>query len=142
MLLSMQALSLTQKDPAYTWPMATGRPSKKQRTPFGERLYALRQQAGLSQQQLADRLGISQRAYAHWERNPVALRPDQLLGVADALNVSVEELVGNSASKKRGTGPAGRMRQLFEAASKLPRSKQQKIAAVVEAFIVAQDANR
>ena len=122
--------------------MATGRPSKKQRTPFGERLYVLRQQAGLSQQQLADRLGISQRAYAHWERNPVALRPDQLLGVAEALNVSVEELVGNSASKKRGTGPAGRMRQLFEAASKLPRSKQQKIAAVVEAFIVAQDANR
>ncbi|MFY9570228.1 MAG: helix-turn-helix transcriptional regulator [Blastocatellia bacterium] len=119
-----------------------GRPSKKQRTPFGERLYTLRQQAGLSQQQLADRLGISQRAYAHWERNPVALRPDQLLGVTEALNVSVEELVGNSASKKRGTGPAGRMRQLFEAASKLPRSKQQKIAAVVEAFIVAQDANR
>jgi len=76
------------------------------------------------------------------ERNPVALRPDQLLGVAEALNVSVEEFVGNSASKKRGTGPAGRMRQLFEAASKLPRSKQQKIAAVVEAFIVAQDANR
>jgi hypothetical protein len=33
------------------------------------------------------------------------------------------------------------MRQLFEAASKLPRSKQQKIAAVVEAFI-AQHANR
>jgi transcriptional regulator with XRE-family HTH domain len=122
--------------------MTTGRPSKKQRTPFGERLYTLRQQAGLSQQQLADRLGISQRAYAHWERNPVALRPDQLLGVAEALNVSVEELVGNSASKKRGTGPAGRMRQLFEGASKLPRSKKQKIAAVVEAFIVAQDANR
>jgi transcriptional regulator with XRE-family HTH domain len=138
----MQALSLTRKDPAYTWLMAMGRPSKKQRTPFGERLYTLRQQAGLSQQQLADRLGISQRAYAHWERNPVALRPDQLLGVAEALNVSVEELVGNSASKKQGTGPAGRMRQLFEAASKLPRSKQQKIAAVVEAFIVAQDANR
>jgi transcriptional regulator with XRE-family HTH domain len=122
--------------------MAMGRPSKKQRTPFGERLYTLRQQAGLSQQQVADRLGISQRAYAHWERNPVALRHDQLLSVTEALNVSVEELVGNSASKKRGTGPAGRMRQLFEAASKLPRSKQQKIAAVVEAFIVAQDANR
>jgi transcriptional regulator with XRE-family HTH domain len=138
----MQALSLTRKDQPYTWPMSTGRPSKKQRTPFGERLYTLRQQAGLSQQQLADKLGISQRAYAHWERNPVALRADQLLGVAEALNVSVDELVGNSASKKRGTGPAGRMRQLFEAASKLPRSKQQKIAAVVEAFIVAQDANR
>jgi len=61
--------------------------------------------------------------------------------VADALNVSVEDLVGTNGKKKRGAGPTGRMRQLFEAASRLPRSQQQKIAAVVEAF-VAQHANR
>lgn len=89
----------------------------------------------LSQQQLADRLGLTQRAYAHWERHPVALRPDQLLKVAEALNVSVDDLVGINGKKKRGIGPAGRMRQLFEAASKLPRSQQQKITAVLEAFI-------
>jgi hypothetical protein len=56
--------------------------------------------------------------------NPVALRPDQLLKVAEALNVSVEDLVGTNGKKKRGTGPTGRM-----------RSQQQKIAAVLEAFI-------
>jgi len=65
----------------------------------------------------------------------VALRPDQLLKVAEALNVSVEDLVGTNGKKKRGTGPTGKMRQLFEAASRLPRSQQQKIAAVLEAFI-------
>jgi len=43
--------------------------------------------------------------------------------------------VGTNGQKKRGTGPAGRMRQLFEAASRLPRSQQQKIAAVLKAFI-------
>ena len=77
----------------------------------------------------------SGRAYAYWERHPVALRPDQLLKVADALNVSVEDLVGTNGKKKRGAGPTGKMRQLFEAASRLPRSQQQKIAAVLEAFI-------
>jgi len=66
---------------------------------------------------------------------PVPQRPDQLLKVAEALNVSVEDLVGTNGNKKRGTGPTGRMRQLFEAASKLTRSQQQKIAAVLEAFI-------
>jgi len=81
------------------------------------------------------KLGLSQRAYAHWERNPVALRPDQLLSLAQALNVSVDDLVGTNGQKKRGNGPAGRMRQLFEAASKLPRSQQQKITALLEAFI-------
>jgi len=78
---------------------------------------------------------MSQRAYAYWERNPVALRPDQLQKLAEALSVSTEELLGESASKKRGSGPAGKMRQLFDAASRLPRSQQQKIAAVLEPFV-------
>jgi hypothetical protein len=58
-----------------------------------------------------------------------------LRNLADALNVSVKDFVGTNGKKKRGTGPAGKMRQLFEAASRLPRSQQQKIAAVLEAFI-------
>jgi len=49
--------------------------------------------------------------------------PDQLLGLAKALNVSVEDLVGSNGTKKRGTGPTGKMKQLFEAASQLPRSQ-------------------
>ncbi|HEX7774847.1 MAG TPA: helix-turn-helix transcriptional regulator [Pyrinomonadaceae bacterium] len=115
--------------------MKTGRPAKRERTPFGQRLHVLREQAGLSQQQLADRLGLTQRAYAHWERNPVALRPDQLLNLAQALNVSVEDLIRTNGTKKRGSGPTGKMKQLFEAASQLPRSQQQKLAAVLEAFV-------
>jgi hypothetical protein len=80
-------------------------------------------------------LRFTQRAYAHWERNPVALRPDQLLALAQTLNVSVDDLVGTNGTKKRGSGPTGKMKQLFEAASRLPRSQQQKIAAVLEAFV-------
>lgn len=131
----MQALSLTANLQSYTPLVKTGRPTTRERTPFGQRLHTLREQAGLSQQQLAERLGLTQRAYAHWERNPVALRPDQLLGLAEALNVSVEYLVGSNGTKKRGTGPTGKMKQLFEAASQLPRSQQQKLAAVLEAFV-------
>lgn len=116
--------------------MQTGRPSTKERPPFGARIHALREQAGLSQQQVADRLDMTQRAYAYWERNPVALRPEQLQKLAESLSVSVEELLGESPSRKRGAGPAGKMRQLFDAASRLPRSQQQKIAAVLEPFIL------
>lgn len=131
----MQALSLTTDLSAYTPEVQTGRPTTRERTPFGQRLHTLREQAGLSQQQLAERLGLTQRAYAHWERNPVALRPEQLLSLAEVLNVSVEDLVGTNGTKKRGAGPTGKMKQLFEAASRLPRSQQQKIAALLEPFI-------
>jgi transcriptional regulator with XRE-family HTH domain len=121
--------------------MQTGRPSKTKRTEFGERLCEMRERAGLSQQQLAERVGVSQRAYSYWERYSVTLRPDQLLKLASALSISVEELVGSAQTKRKGAGPAGKMRQLFEEASKLPRSKQQQIAAVLEAFI-AQHSER
>jgi transcriptional regulator with XRE-family HTH domain len=107
----------------------------RERTPFGQRLHALREQAGLSQQQVADKLGLTQRAHADWERNPVALRPEQLLSLADVLNVPVEDLEGSDGKKNRSTGPTGRMKQLFEAASRLPRSQQQKIVAQLEPFI-------
>ena len=131
----MQALSLTQDLSAYTPDVKTGRPTTRERTPFGQRLHTLREQAGLSLQQLAERLGLTQRAYAHWERNPVALRPDQLLNLAQTLNVSVDDLVGTNGTRKRGSGPTGKMKQLFEAASRLPRGQQQKIAAIIEPFI-------
>jgi transcriptional regulator with XRE-family HTH domain len=131
----MQAKTVTSELLGYPGVMQTGRPSKRPRPAFGERLHELREQAGLSQQQLADKLGMSQAAYAWWERKPVALRPDQLQSLALALNLSVEELVGNTESKKRGAGPVGKMKKVFEAASQLPRNQQQQITAVVEAFL-------
>ena len=119
----------------YSAGMQTGRPSNKERPPFGERLHAMREAAGLSQEQLAQRLGLTQRAYAYWERNPVALRPDQLMKLAEALSVGPEDLLGENGTKSRRTGPAGKMRRLFESASALPRSQQQKVVALLDAFV-------
>jgi transcriptional regulator with XRE-family HTH domain len=122
--------------PGYIEGMQTGRPSLHSRSPFGERLHALRERMGLSQQQVAERIGMSSRAYAHWERRPVAFRPEQLQGLADALKVSVDELLGKAPKKKRGNGPAGKLRQAFESASTLPRSQQRKIMELVELFVM------
>jgi transcriptional regulator with XRE-family HTH domain len=135
----MQAFPVTLPAAPYDHAMQTGRPSKEPRTKFGQRLHAAREAAGLSQAQVAERLGVTQKAYAVWERYPVALRPEQIEKVAAALNVSVEFLFGQTA-KQRGNGPTGKARRVFEAVSKLPRRQQQKIAEVVEA-LVAQHAN-
>ncbi|MFA7160154.1 MAG: helix-turn-helix transcriptional regulator [Kiritimatiellia bacterium] len=120
----------------YDTGMQTGRPTSRQRPPFGERLYALREAAGLSQQQVADRLGMKHSAYAWWERHPVALRPDQIGKLTEILNVSVDELFSKEEKNgRRGGGPVGKARRLFEAVSKLPRSQQQHVLTVVEAFV-------
>jgi transcriptional regulator with XRE-family HTH domain len=120
--------------------MQTGRPSKRPRPAFGQRLHQLRETAGLTQAQVAEKLGISARAYAFWEREPVALRPDQLQKLADTLGISVEELIGTNGTKKRGSGPVGKARRVFEEVSKLPRSQQQKIVEVVEALVAQNKA--
>ena len=73
--------------------------------------------------------------HIYWERRPVALRPEQLQSLATALNIPVGTLLANGETKRRGSGPAGKMRQLFEAASKLPRSKQEKILDILQPFV-------
>ena len=136
----MQAIFLTENPPGYPAPVQTGRPSKEPRTPFGARLHAAREAAGLTQAQIAERLGVTQTAYGVWERYPVALRPEQIEQLAGLLNVSVEYLFGRDSGRARGKGPAGKLRQVFEKASQLPRHQQNKVAEFVGAF-VKQHAN-
>ena len=66
---------------------------------FSERLKDLRKQAGLTQVDVAERLGISQPAYASWERGVKKPTQENLVKIAQTLNVSVDYLVGNSEEK-------------------------------------------
>jgi len=120
--------------------MQVGRPSNRPRTAFGERLFAARTTAGLSQAEVAQMLGITQAAYAVWERHSMALRPDQIEKVAEILKIPVQDLfAGNNLHKERA-GPIGRARRAFERVSKLSRTRQRYILKVVEAFVDATDA--
>jgi len=133
----MQAQTVIPKnfpyDPA---DMRTGRPAKTTRTAFGKRLHQARTAAGLSQTQVAELLGLSQSGYAAWERENVALRPDQVSRLCSILRVKVEELFEDGPSVRR-TGPAGKARLMFEAVSRLPRRQQEKIFDLLEPFITA-----
>jgi transcriptional regulator with XRE-family HTH domain len=103
------------------------------------RLRQLRQAAGLSLRELARQIGQEHSNVVYWETSGNFPRSDMLLPIAKALGVTVDELLGESRPK-RVLSPGGKMRQLFEAASKLPRSQQEKVLAVLEPF-VAQHAN-
>ena len=66
---------------------------------FAERLKELRKQAHLTQVELAKRLGIGQSSYADWERGKKKPTQENLVKIAQILNVSVDYLVGNSENK-------------------------------------------
>lgn len=66
---------------------------------FSERLKELRKQAGLTQVELAGKLGIVQSSYADWERGKKKPTQENLVKIAQILNVTVDYLVGNSEEK-------------------------------------------
>ena len=63
---------------------------------FSERLKNLRKQAHLTQVDVAEKLGISQQAYASWERGVKKPTQENLVKIAQILKVSIDYLVGNS----------------------------------------------
>jgi transcriptional regulator with XRE-family HTH domain len=133
----MQHKSTETCNSLYNECMPAGRPATTQRTDFGEKLYQARLAKGLSQIDLAELVSISQQAYASWERKPTALKPEQLVIIARALEVSIDSLLGLTPKVKHKSGPVGKLQLLLEEASKLPRSQQNKISDLLEPFIVA-----
>jgi transcriptional regulator with XRE-family HTH domain len=102
----------------------------------------LRVNAGLSQEDLAQRIGVPQQTIAFWEQSDKPPRSEVLLDLGNALGVRVETLLNEKAVVKRNGGPKGKLRKIFEETSNLPRRQQDKIAEFVSAFVNQYKQNR
>jgi transcriptional regulator with XRE-family HTH domain len=131
----MQAVFKIFEKEVYTARMPAGRPSKKSRPLLGGNITKARKEKGLTQLELAQLLGMTQQGVAYLEREATSLKVDQLAAIADALDTSVDFLLGRPAKVKRIGGPTGRGKRLFEAAAKLPRAQQDKVYDVLESFV-------
>ncbi len=101
---------------------------------LGTRIAQLRREQGLSQQALADQLGIAQQTFAHYEvgraRMPVSLLPE----LAKFFGVGVDDLLGlrNGAGKR---GPAPKFQQQIERLGQLPKAKQKVVMEMLEGVL-------
>lgn len=66
---------------------------------FGERLKILQRNAGLTNEQLARRIGTGLRNVQRWRSSEAAPRIDALIDLADALGVTLDELVGREPGR-------------------------------------------
>lgn len=62
-------------------------------------LIRLRKEAGLSQEELADKLAVSRQAVSKWERGEALPDTDNLIRLAKLYNVSIDEIVGYTPEK-------------------------------------------
>ncbi len=62
-----------------------------------ERIQMLRKKAGWSQEKLAEKLGVSRQTISKWENGAANPGMDRLQDLADALDITMAELLGTDA---------------------------------------------
>jgi transcriptional regulator with XRE-family HTH domain len=117
-------------DPA----MQRGRKPSNEAPSFGQQLAHFRKARGLTQQELAETLGISRDLVGHYERRCQNPNLDFVLRVAQVFEVSVDELLGFKPPKPR-SGPPPRVKTLAERLTQLPKSKQSVVLEMLEGFL-------
>lgn len=61
---------------------------------FGDRLKHLRQDAALTQQQLAERIGVTKSTVSYYELSERAPSPEMLIKLAGVFHVTTDQLLG------------------------------------------------
>lgn len=105
---------------------------------LGARIAQARKEHGLTQNELAEQLGVAQQTLAHYEVGRARMPASVLPTVARLLTLSLDELMGQPALRaRRGTkrGPASRLQQQIEAVAQLPKTKQQFISQMLDTVL-------
>ena len=63
---------------------------------FGDNLYTLRKQRGLSQDEFAEKMGVSRQAISKWERNESYPDTENLIAIAKFFGVSIDDMINTS----------------------------------------------
>ena len=75
---------------------------------FGEKLYRLRKERGMSQEALAQELGVSRQAISRWELGEVAPDTGNVLAASRLFGVSTDYLLRDECEQEADTPAAHR----------------------------------
>lgn len=119
-------------------------PPKRQRLnedlaePLGHRLARLRKDRGITQEELAIRLKVSQSSVSEYERDRLRLHADLIIALAKVLNVTTDELLGVTApSKSRGPRDA-RIAQRVALIERLAKRDKDALLRTINGFLAAR----
>jgi transcriptional regulator with XRE-family HTH domain len=103
---------------------------------LGERIALMRKAHGITQQQLAQVLGVSQQTVQAYEVGRRRIQVAALPVVARTLSLSLEELFGEGQQASRAKrGPAPKWQQQIEAVAKLPRAQQRFVSQMLDTVL-------
>jgi len=112
---------------------------------FGARLVELRKAAGYTQTELANELGVTRRMIAYYEGETEYPPSTLLAGLAKALGVSIEALLGTEPMRKtaRAAKPAtSRLQRKLAQIEKLEPSEKRQILQVLDTLLESAQLKR
>jgi transcriptional regulator with XRE-family HTH domain len=104
----------------------------------GQRVRAIRQKRGLTQQELADLLGTNQSHVANVERGERGVTIHQIVKMAKALQASTDEILLGDKNGSKDSTPASvdrRFLRRLQRISSLPRREKQALLTTIDAFL-------
>jgi transcriptional regulator with XRE-family HTH domain len=116
-------------------------PRKKAMQPseghFGKRLASFRLRAGLSQQKFAGVSGISARMIGYYETRAALPLGHVLAALAEALGITVDELVGKKVvdDKKRGAPVSKHLARRVPLMEKLPLKDKRELFSIIDTYL-------
>lgn len=96
---------------------------------------ALRKTAGYTQTELANELGVTRRMIAYYEGETEHPPSHLLAGIAKALGVMIDELLGTEPLRKRAKPKNSRLQRRLQQIEKLEASEKRQILQILDAFI-------
>ena len=71
---------------------------------LSEKIYSLRRKSGLSQEQLAEKIGVSRQAISKWEGGLSTPELEKLRALSECFQITIDELTENRADSASGRG--------------------------------------
>jgi len=103
---------------------------------FGERIARLRREKGLTQEDLAGRLDVTQPVVSDYERGRLRLHGELIVQLAAILGVSADEILGLKASgRANGAIRNRRLLRQVQQLERLPKRDQQALLRTIDAFL-------
>lgn len=102
---------------------------------IGERIARCRKDRGLTQKELAERLGVTQPVVSDYENDVIRIPADMVIQLAEILGVSTDELLG---FKREGNVKGIQNRRLnrrLVAIEKLNKRDQEALLRTIDAFV-------
>ena len=112
---------------------------------FYNKLYNLRKQKGLSQEELANRLNVSRQTISKWEVGDSTPDMEKLIAISDLFEISLDELVldktssGTEGNASKSEFASDIKEKIFTADNKKKAKKGLKIGAIILGVIVFVD---